>query len=376
MKPFNVYPLFDIEPVKAIGNFILDSEGNQYLDFYGGHAVISIGHSHPHYIKTITDQLNKIAFYSNSVIISLQNEVAEKLGRLSGYPDYSLFLCNSGAEANENALKLASFTNKCSKVIAFKHAFHGRTSGTVACTDNPSIVSPFNANHDVEFIDRFDIEAARNSIENGDVSAVIIEGIQGVGGIYVPEPGFLEELHSICKQHGTFLILDEIQSGYGRSGKFFAHQYSAVRPDIITVAKGMGNGFPIGGVLISPVFEAKFGMLGTTFGGNHLACAAAKAVLDVIEDEILVENAASVGEYLIERSKTLKGLKELRGIGLMVGLEFEFDISQLRKELLFTHKIFTGYSGKNTLRLLPPLGISKIDVDKLIVALEAILSND
>ncbi len=376
MKPFDVYPLFDIEPVKAIGNFILDSEGNQYLDFYGGHAVISIGHSHPHYIKTITDQLNKIGFYSNSVIISLQNEVAEKLGRLSGYPNYSLFLCNSGAEANENALKLASFTNKRSKVIAFKHSFHGRTSGTVACTDNPSIVSPFNANHEVEFIDRFDIEAARISIEKGDVTAVIIEGIQGVGGIYVPEPGFLEELHSICKQRGTFLILDEIQSGYGRSGKFFAHQYSALRPDIITVAKGMGNGFPIGGVLISPVFEAKFGMLGTTFGGNHLACAAAKAVLDVIEDECLVENAASVGEYLIERSKTLKGLKEVRGIGLIVGLEFEFDISQLRKELLFTHKIFTGYSGKNTLRLLPPLGISKIDVDKLIVALEAILSND
>ena len=376
MKPFDVYPLFDIEPVKAIGNFILDSEGNQYLDFYGGHAVISIGHSHPHYIKTITDQLNKIAFYSNSVIISLQNEVAEKLGRLSGYADYSLFLCNSGAEANENALKLASFTNKCSKVIAFKHAFHGRTSGTVACTDNPSIVSPFNANHEVEFIERFNIEAARISIEKGDVAAVIIEGIQGVGGIYVPESGFLEELHSICKQYGTFLILDEIQSGYGRSGKFFAHQYSAVRPDIITVAKGMGNGFPIGGVLISPVFEAKFGMLGTTFGGNHLACAAAKAVLDVIEDESLVENAASVGEYLIERSKTLKGLKEVRGIGLMVGLEFGFDISQLRKELLFTNKIFTGYSGKNTLRLLPPLGISKMDVDKLIVALETILSND
>ena len=373
MKPFDVYPLFDIEPVKAIGNFILDSEGNQYLDFYGGHAVISIGHSHPHYIKTITDQLNKIAFYSNSVIISLQNEVAERLGRLSGYPDYSLFLCNSGAEANENALKLASFSNKRSKVIAFKHAFHGRTSGTVACTDNPSIVSPFNANHEVEFIERFNIEAARISIEKGDVAAVMIEGIQGVGGIYVPEPSFLEELHSICKQNGTFLILDEIQSGYGRSGKFFAHQYSAVRPDIITVAKGMGNGFPIGGVLISPVFEAKFGMLGTTFGGNHLACAAAKAVLDVIEDESLVENAASVGEYLIERSKTLKGLKEVRGIGLMAGLEFGFDISQLRKELLFTHKIFTGYSGKNTLRLLPPLGISKMDIDKLIVALEAIL---
>jgi len=376
MKLFDVYPLFDIVPVKAIGSRILDSDGNQYLDFYGGHAVISIGHSHPEYIKALTDQLNKIAFYSNSVIISLQKEVAEKLGRLSGYPDYNLFLCNSGAEANENALKLASFTNRRSKVIAFKEAFHGRTSGAVACTDNPSIIAPFNANHKVEFIERFDLNAAKVSIEKGDVSAVIIEGIQGVGGIFVPEPGFLEELHAICKQHGTFLILDEIQSGYGRSGKFFAHQYSSVRPDIITVAKGMGNGFPIGGVLISPLFEAKSGMLGTTFGGNHLACAAAKAVLDVIEEENLVENAAAVGNYLIERSKNLKGLKETRGIGLMVGLEFDFDITQLRKDLLFNHKIFTGYSGKKTLRLLPPLSINKKDVDMLITALEEILSNN
>ncbi len=373
MKLFDVYPLFDIEPVKAIGSRILDSEGNQYLDFYGGHAVISIGHSHPEYVKAITDQLNKIAFYSNSVIISLQTEVAEKLGRLSGYPDYNLFLCNSGAEANENALKLASFTNKRSKVIAFKEAFHGRTSGAVSCTDNPSIIAPFNANHQVEFVDRFDLNAAKESIEKEDVSAVIIEGIQGVGGIYVPGSGFLEELHAICKKHGTFLILDEIQSGYGRSGKFFAHQYSTVKPDIITVAKGMGNGFPIGGVLISPVFEAKFGMLGTTFGGNHLACAAAKAVLDVIEDEKLIENAALVGEYLIERAKNLKGLKEARGIGLMVGLEFDFDITQLRKDLLFNYKIFTGYSGKKTLRLLPPLSINKNDVDRLINALEEIL---
>jgi len=373
MNLFDVYPLFDIEPVKAIGSRILDSEGNQYLDFYGGHAVISIGHSHPYYIKAITDQLNKIAFYSNSVIISLQQEVAEKLGNLSGYPDYYLFLCNSGAEANENALKLASFTNNRSKVIAFKHAFHGRTSGTVACTDNPSIVSPFNACHQVEFVDRFDLNAAQISIEKGDVSAVIIEGIQGVGGIYAPEPVFLKELKNICSQNGTFLILDEIQSGYGRSGKFFAHQYAGVEPDIITVAKGMGNGFPIGGVLISPEFKAWHGMLGTTFGGNHLACAAAKAVLEVIEEENLVENAASVGEYFIEQSKTLKGLKEVRGVGLMVGLEFDFDITQLRKELLFTHKIFTGYSGKNTLRLLPPLSINKKDVDELIDALEAIL---
>lgn len=373
MKLFDVYPLFDIEPVKAIGTRILDSRGNQYLDFYGGHAVISIGHSHPHYIKSITDQLNKIAFYSNSVIISLQQEVAEKLGRLSGYPDYSIFLCNSGAEANENALKLASFTNKRSKVIAFRHAFHGRTSGALACTDNPSIVSPFNACHQVGFVDRFDLNAARILLEKGDVSSVIIEGIQGVGGIFAPEPEFLQELYSLCKQNGTFLILDEIQSGYGRSGKFFAHQYAGIKPDIITVAKGMGNGYPIGGVLINPEFTSWHGMLGTTFGGNHLACAAAKAVLEVIEEENLIENAAIVGKYLMERSKTLKGLKETRGMGLMVGLEFEFDITQLRKELLFTHKIFTGYSGKNTLRLLPPLSINKSDVDMVINALETVL---
>ncbi len=376
MNLFDVYPLFDIEPVKAIGSRILDREGSQYLDFYGGHAVISIGHSHPHYVKSISEQLSKIAFYSNSVVIGLQEEVAEKLGRLSGYPDYSLFLCNSGAEANENALKLASFTNKRSKVIAFKHAFHGRTSGTVACTDNPSIVSPYNAHHEVEFINRFDLEAAGVSLAKGDVSAVIIEGIQGVGGIYVPEPLFLKELLALCKQNGSFLILDEIQSGYGRSGKFFAHQFADIRPDIITVAKGMGNGFPLGGVLINPDFKAWHGMLGTTFGGNHLACAAALAVLDVIEEEDLVENASVTGKYLAERSKNLPGIKEIRGMGLMIGLEFDFDITELRKKLLFTHKVFTGYSGKNTLRLLPPLCINNKDVDILIDALEVSLENE
>jgi acetylornithine aminotransferase len=374
MKLFDVYPLFDIEPVKASGSRIFDSHGNEYLDFYGGHAVISIGHSHPHYVKTITDQLNQIAFYSNSVVISLQQQVAEKLGRLSGYPDYSLFLCNSGAEANENALKLASFTNKRSKVLAYRHAFHGRTSGTVACTDNPSIVAPYNAAHQVEFIDRYDLDATRKALQAGDVSAVIIEGIQGVGGIFAPDPAFLQELSSLCRQNGTFLILDEIQSGYGRSGKFFAHQFASIKPDIITVAKGMGNGFPIGGVLISPEFKPWHGMLGTTFGGNHLACAAAKAVLDVIEEENLIENAALVGEYLVEKSRTLKGLVETRGMGLMIGLEFGFDIAQLRKELLFTHHVFTGYSGKNTLRLLPPLGIGNRDVDQLINSLQTILS--
>lgn len=374
MNLFDVYPLFDIEPVKANGSHIYDSQGNEYLDFYGGHAVISIGHGHPHYVKSITEQLHKIAFYSNSVVIPLQQQLAEKLGHLSGYTDYSLFLCNSGAEANENALKLASFTNKRSKVLAYRHAFHGRTSGTVACTDNPAIVAPYNALHQVEFIDRFNLDATRKALQPGDVSAVIIEGIQGVGGIHAPDPLFLQELSSLCKLNGTFLILDEIQSGYGRSGKFFAHQYAGIKPDMITVAKGMGNGFPIGGVLISPEIKPWHGMLGTTFGGNHLACAAAKAVLDVIADEKLPENAATVGNYLAEKSKNLKGLTETRGKGLMIGLEFGFDIAQLRKDLLYNHKIFTGYSGKNTLRLLPPLNISKNEADQLLNALQAILS--
>jgi acetylornithine/N-succinyldiaminopimelate aminotransferase len=374
MNIFDVYAIFDIEPVKAIGSRILDSKGNEYLDFYGGHAVISIGHSHPHYIKCITEQLNKIGFYSNSVIISQQQEVADKLGKLSGYDDFSLFFCNSGAEANENALKLASFTNNRSKVLAFKEAFHGRTSGAVACTDNPSIISPFNSNHQVEFIGRYDLEAVRTALEKDDIAAVIIEGIQGVGGIYAPDSSFLEGLSDLCRQHGTFLILDEVQSGYGRSGKFFAHQFSGIRPDIITVAKGIGNGFPVAGVLISSVFKSKHGMLGTTFGGNHLACAAANAVLDVIEDEDLIENAAVTGAYLAGKSKNLRGLKEIRGKGLMVGLEFDFEIALLRKELLFTHKIFTGYSGKKTLRLLPPLCIRKKEVDILIDSLEQILS--
>lgn len=374
MNLFDVYPLLDIEPVKANGSHIYDSQGNEYLDFYGGHAVISIGHGHPHYVKSITEQLHKIAFYSNSVVIPLQQQLAEKLGHLSGYTDYSLFLCNSGAEANENALKLASFTNKRSKVLAYRHAFHGRTSGTVACTDNPAIVAPYNALHQVEFIDRFNLDATRKALQPGDVSAVIIEGIQGVGGIHAPDPLFLQELSSLCKLNGTFLILDEIQSGYGRSGKFFAHQYAGIKPDMITVAKGMGNGFPIGGVLISPEIKPWHGMLGTTFGGNHLACAAAKAVLDVIADEKLPENAATVGNYLAEKSKNLKGLTETRGKGLMIGLEFGFDIAQLRKDLLYNHKIFTGYSGKNTLRLLPPLNISKNEADQLLNALQAILS--
>ena len=376
MNLFDVYPLYDIEPVKAYLTTIWDKDGNKYLDFYGGHAVISIGHSHPHYVKTISEQLKKIGFYSNSVKNHLQLEVADKLGKLSGYEDYSLFFCNSGAEANENALKVASFSNKRNKVLAFSQSFHGRTSGAVAATDNPSIVSPFNALHNIGFLPWNDIAAAEQAISKGDVSAVIIEGIQGVGGINVPDTKFLKALESLTKLHGTFLILDEIQSGYGRSGKFFAHQFSGIRPDIITVAKGMGNGFPIAGVLINPEFTATYGMLGTTFGGNHLACAAAMSVLEVIEDEGLIQNAAVVGDYLLKQSAGLKGLKESRGRGLMVGLEFEFPVADIRKKLLFEQGIFTGYSGKKTIRLLPPLCISKKEVDRLIASLKIVLENN
>jgi acetylornithine/N-succinyldiaminopimelate aminotransferase len=376
MNLFDVYPLFEIEPVKAHLTTIWDKEGKAYLDFYGGHAVISIGHSHPHYVHTIDEQLKKIGFYSNSVKNQLQLDVADKLGKISGYEDYNLFFCNSGAEANENALKIASFSNRRNKVIAFSQAFHGRTSGAVAATDNPSIVSPFNAMHNIQFLPWNDISAAEQAIGKGDVCAVIIEGIQGVGGINIPDVAFLKALELLTKQYGTFLILDEIQSGYGRSGKFFAHQYAGIRPDIITVAKGMGNGFPVAGVLISPSFRATYGMLGTTFGGNHLACAAAMAVLDVIEKEDLILNAAVVGEYLMKEAVGLKHIKEIRGIGLMVGLEFENPIGDIRKKLLFEKGIFTGYSGKNTIRLLPPLCISKSEVDRLISSLTAVLENN
>jgi acetylornithine/N-succinyldiaminopimelate aminotransferase len=376
MNLFDVYPLFNIEPVKAHLTTIWDKEGKEYLDFYGGHAVISIGHSHPYYVNALTQQLQKIGFYSNSVKNQLQIDVADKLGKMSGYEDYSLFFCNSGAEANENALKVASFTNKRSKVISFRQSFHGRTSGAVAATDNPSIVSPFNAVHHIQFLPWNDIAAAEQAISKGDVCAVIIEGIQGVGGINVPDAAFLQALESLTKQYGTFLILDEIQSGYGRSGKFFAHQFAVIRPDIITVAKGMGNGFPIAGVLISPSIPSSYGMLGTTFGGNHLACVAAKAVLDVIESEDLIHNAAVVGEYLINEAKGLPGIKEIRGVGLMVGLEFEMPVADLRKKLLFDHGIFTGYSGKKTIRLLPPLCITKNEVDRLISSLKKVLQNN
>jgi acetylornithine/N-succinyldiaminopimelate aminotransferase len=363
MELFDVYSLWNIEPVKAKGCHVWDNEGNEYLDLYGGHAVISIGHSHPVYIKAISDQVEKIGFYSNSVLNSLQKTLAQKLGEQSGYTDYSLFLCNSGAEVNENALKLASFYTGKSRVIAFKEAFHGRTSGAVAITDNPDIQSPFNSGHEVTFSTLNDIASVEAELNKGDVAAVIIEGIQGVAGIFVPEAEFLQQLDQLCKKHNVPLILDEIQSGYGRSGKFFAHQFADIKPDLITTAKGMGNGFPIGGLLISPKFEAKKGMLGTTFGGNHLACAAAIAVLDVIKDESLVDNAASVGEYLKEKLLNINGVVDVRGYGLMLGIEFKPEYSSVRNQLLFESHIFTGGAKNNIMRLLPPLSITKEEID-------------
>ena len=363
MQLFDVYSLWNIEPVEAKGCRVWDKEGTEYLDLYGGHAVISIGHSHPKYVEAVCKQAAKIGFYSNSVLNSLQQELATKLGQMSGYPDYSLFLCNSGAEANENALKLASFKTGKKRIVAFKEAFHGRTSGTVAVTDNPSVQAPFNKGHEVVFINLNDIESVENEISKGDVAAVIIEGIQGVAGIFQPTDIFLKQLNSLCKNNNVPLILDEIQSGYGRTGKFFAHQYANIKPDIITIAKGMGNGFPIGGVLISPEFEAKKGMLGTTFGGNHLACAAAIAVLDVIEEESLVNNAFMMGEYLQQELNKIPAVKAIRGRGLMLGIELQPEYADVRNQLLFESHIFTGGAKNGVMRLLPPLSISKGDID-------------
>jgi acetylornithine aminotransferase len=355
MKLFDVYPLFDIEIVKGEGCYTYDAEGNKYLDLYGGHAVISVGHSHPHYLKALQEQASKLVFYSNSVINSLQQKLADKLGKISGYDDYQLFLINSGAEANENALKLASFHTGKKRVIAFGKAFHGRTSLAVEATDNPKIIAPINANNHVTFLPLNDIDAVKAELEKGDVCAVIVEGIQGVGGIRIPTAEFLHGIRQLCDEYDAVMILDEIQSGYGRSGKFFAHQHSGVRPDIITIAKGIANGFPMGGVLISPKFVPVYGQLGTTFGGNHLACAAAIAVLEIFENENLVENARKVGEYLITELKKFPQIKEVRGEGLMIGMEFDYPVKELRSRLIHEQRVFTGASGTNVVRLLPPL---------------------
>lgn len=373
MELFDVYPLFDIEIVKGRGVHTYDAQGTEYLDLYGGHAVISVGHSHPHYVEALRKQAENLVFYSNSVINSLQQKLADKLGKVSGYDDYQLFLVNSGAEANENALKLASFHTGRSRVLSFKKAFHGRTSLAVEATDNPKIVAPVNESGHITFVPFNDIDAVKAELAKGDVCAVIIEGIQGVGGVQIPNDTFLQELREECSAAGTVLILDEIQSGYGRSGKFFAHQYAGVRPDIITMAKGIGNGFPLGGMLISPAIKPSYGMLGTTFGGNHLACAAGIAVLEIFESENLVENAREVGEYLMSQLKELPGIKEVRGRGLMIGIEFEEPVKELRRKLLFEQKVFTGASGTNVLRLLPPLVLSKDDVDEFIKRFKAVL---
>ncbi|WP_426490847.1 aspartate aminotransferase family protein [Hymenobacter sp. 102] len=373
MELFNVYPLVNITPVKALGAKLWDDKGQEYLDFYGGHAVISIGHSHPHYVQRITGQLQNLGFYSNSVQIPIQRELAEKLGRVSGYEDYTLFLCNSGAEANENALKLASFHTGKKRVIAFKGAFHGRTSGAVAATDNAKIVAPFNADHHISFLE-YDLAAVEQVLQGGDVCGAIIESIQGVGGIIMPSDEFLQGLAALCKQYGALLLADEVQSGYGRSGKFFAHQHAGIRPDVISVAKGMGNGFPIGGILIAPELKASYGLLGTTFGGNHLACAAALAVLEVIEQENLVQHAAELGDYLRTELEAHAGAEEIRGRGLMVGIKYDFPIKDLRDQLLAEHHIFVGNASDPTvLRLLPPLNITRAEVDRFLQALYALI---
>jgi acetylornithine aminotransferase len=365
MKLFDVYPLFDVTIDHGKGCRVYDDKGTEYLDLYGGHAVISIGHSHPRYLETLRRQGEKLLFYSNSVKNPLQVQLAEKLGRISGYDDYQLFLINSGAEANENALKLASFQTGRKKVVAFSHAFHGRTSGAVNVTDNPKIQAPINHGFPVTFVALNDIEAVRRELAGGDVAAVIIEGISGVGGIHVPDATFMQQLREETRRAGTVLILDEIQSGYGRSGRFFAHQYYDIRPDLITVAKGIANGYPFAGLLISPDFAPVYGQLGTTFGGNHLGCALAATVLDVIEEEHLVENAATQGAYFMEqlRAMDIPGLKELRGRGLMIGIEFEGSAKEIRQRLLFEQHVFTGAAGTSTIRLLPPLCLKREDCD-------------
>ena len=375
---YDVYPLFDVNIVKGKGCKVWDENGTEYLDLYGGHAVISIGHCHPHYIEKITEQANKLGFYSNSVINNLQVELAGRLGKASGYEDYQLFLINSGAEANENALKLASFTNGRTRVLAAEKAFHGRTSLAVEATNNPKIIAPINANGHVTYLPLNDLKAWETELAKGDVCAVILECVQGVGGIKLATPEFAQGLQKACKEHGTILICDEIQCGYGRTGRFFAHQWLGIRPDMITVAKGIGNGFPMAGVLISPDFKPVYGQLGTTFGGNHMACAAALAVLDVMENEGLVENAHLVGEYLLDRlrelQKTEKHITDVRGRGLMIGIDFDIPQKDVRAPLIYEQHCFTGCTGTNTLRLLPPLCLSKSDADDFIERLKKVLA--
>ena len=374
MNLFNVYPLWNINLVKATGCCVYDDKGTEYLDLYGGHAVISIGHTHPHYVQIITEQLQRLGFYSNSVKNELQEKLARQLGQCSGYDEHALFLCNSGAEANENAMKLASFHTGKKKILAFNKAFHGRTSGAVAATDNPTIIAPFNKTSHVDFVALNDSTAVETALKTGDYAAVIIEGIQGVAGIIMPDDAFLCKLRTLCSQYQALLILDEIQSGYGRTGKFFAHQWAGIRADIITTAKGMGNGFPIGGVLVAPEINAVHGMLGTTFGGNHLACAAALAVLEVMEKERLIDNAQHIGEYTLNALRNMPGIQEVRGHGLMIGIEMPYPVKEIREKILFDHHIFTGNAGSNTIRLLPPLCVSQKEIDCFLNVFKKLIS--
>lgn len=373
MNLFDVYSLFDIIPERAKGCRIWDDNGDEYLDLYGGHAVISVGHCHPIYVASMVDQMKRIGFYSNSVINPLQEVLAQKIGKISGYQDYSLFLDNSGAESNENALKLASFHTGKDRVIAFHKSFHGRTSGAVAVTDNPKIQSPFNSNHKVTFCNLNDAAAVEAELEKGDVAAIIIEGIQGCGGINIPETSFMKDLEKMCHKYSVVLILDEVQSGYGRTGKFFAHQWYGIKPDLITMAKGMGNGMPVGGVLISPMFKAVKGMLGTTFGGNYLAMSAAIAVADIVGEAGLVDNALKVGNYIMENMPKSTLIKDVRGKGLMIGIEFHESMAEIRKQLLFKEHIFTGVAGDKMIRLLPPLTLTLDDADIFIYSFKKVL---
>src|ERR1700749_2256891 len=376
MKLFDVYPLNPINIVNGVGSLVYDDKGTEYLDLYGGHAVISIGHTNPHYVKRLEDQLLQSGFYSNSIEIPLQTQLAEKLGHVSGKEDYQLFLCNSGAEANENALKLASFYNGKKKIIAFKGSFHGRTSLAVAATDNPKIIAPVNATDNVIFLPRYDEVALAQAFVENEISSVIIEGIQGVGGIHTAPESFLQKIRTLCNAHDAVFIADSVQCGYGRTGKFFSHDFAGVEADIYTMAKGMGNGFPVGGIIIFPKIKPAYGMLGTTFGGNHLACAAGLAVLEVMEQDNLMQNAAEVGGYLMSELKKFKEVKEVRGRGLMIGIELPAELANARKDLLFTHKIFTGEAKPNVVRLLPALNLTKANADRFLEAFTTVLKQE